>query len=125
VHFSGSNVVHMGDLFFNVGYPFIDLASGGDVGGVIASCKRVLELVPKDAAIIPGHGDATDRAGLEAYIAMLEQSLARVRKAHGEGQTVDAMLASGLLKDFDARWGSFDFVPPKRWIETLVEYVKR
>ena len=125
VWFKGSNVVQMGDLFFNIGYPFIDLASGGDVEGVISSCKKVIELVPADAAVIPGHGDATDIAGLKAYVAMLEQCLARVRKAHAEGQTAEQMLAAGITKDFDARWGQFAFVTPKRWVETLVQYVSK
>ena len=29
VKFSGANVLHMGDTWFNGGYPFIDLANGG------------------------------------------------------------------------------------------------
>lgn len=125
VWFQGSNVVHMGDLFFNIGYPFVDLASGGDVQGVISSCKRVIEMVPADAAVIPGHGDATDVAGLKAYVAMLEECLARVRKAHAAGQTAEQMLAAGITKDFDERWGQFAFVTPKRWVETLAQYVAK
>jgi cyclase len=125
VFFQGSNVVHMGDLFFNIGYPFIDLASGGDVEGVIKSCKQVIELVPADAAVIPGHGDATDVAGLKTYVAMLEECLARVRKAHAEGKTAEQMVGAGLLSDFNARWGKFDFVTPEKWIGTLAEYVAR
>jgi len=125
VWFQGSNVVHMGDLFFNVGYPFIDLDSGGDVEGVIASCKRVLEFVPADAAVIPGHGDATDVAGLMTYVAMLDECLARVRKAHLTGQTVEQMVAADLLKDLNARWGNFAFVTPERWIRTLATYVSQ
>ena len=125
VFFPTSNVVHMGDLFFNIGYPFIDLGSGGDVEGVIKGCKRVIELVPADAAVIPGHGDATDIAGLKAYVAMLEECLARVRKAHAEGKTAEQMVGAGLLADFNPRWGKFDFVTPEKWIKTLAEYVAR
>ena len=29
VHFRKANVVHMGDLFFNGLYPFVDVSSGG------------------------------------------------------------------------------------------------
>ena len=125
VWFRGSNVIQMGDLFFNIGYPFIDLESGGDVEGVIAACKRVLEFVPPDAAVIPGHGNATDVAGLRTYVAMLEECQARVRKAHLAGQTADQMVAADLLKDFNERWGNFAFVTPERFVRTLQAYVSQ
>jgi glyoxylase-like metal-dependent hydrolase (beta-lactamase superfamily II) len=125
VWFVGSNVVHTGDLFFEIGYPFVDLDSGGDVEGVLASCRRVLELVPADVAIIPGHGRPTDVAGLRDYVAMVETCLERVRAARSEGKSVEDMLAEGLLGDLNERWGSFDFVTPERWLRTLAAQVDR
>ena len=125
VWFQGSNVVHMGDLFFNLGYPFIDLDSGGNVEGVIEACRSVMDLVPEDARIIPGHGEATDLAGLEAYVQMIETSLARVRAAHAEGKGAEQILADGTFDDLNPRWGSFAFVPPQRWVETLLAYIQR
>src|ERR1041385_2028919 len=56
IYFTGANVIHMGDLFFNGGFPFIDLSSGGSVDGYVASVAAVLEKAPADAKIIPGHG---------------------------------------------------------------------
>jgi len=41
VHFLKNDVVHMGDIYFNGMYPFIDFASGGSVDGVIAACDKV------------------------------------------------------------------------------------
>ena len=37
IFFPKSNVVHMGDDFVRYGFPFIDLASGGSVEGMIAA----------------------------------------------------------------------------------------
>ncbi len=121
VWFTGSNVVHMGDLFFNVGYPFIDLNSGGDVEGMIDSVRTVLDLVPDDAKVIPGHGEVTDPAGLTAYVEMIEDCLARVRKAVGEGKPV----GPDLVADYNERWGGFAFITPEKWVGTLETYVKR
>jgi cyclase len=56
VQFRKSNVIHMGDAFFNRIYPFIDTSSGGTVGGVIAAAELVLRLADDDTKIIPGHG---------------------------------------------------------------------
>src|SRR5882672_5370105 len=44
VHLKKSDVVHMGDTFFNRLYPFIDTSSNGTVDGVIAAADRVLKL---------------------------------------------------------------------------------
>jgi len=125
VWFPGAKVVHMGDLFFQIGYPFVDLDSGGSVAGVVAACKAVLERIPADAKIIPGHGEVTDAAGLTEYIAMIETSLARVREAVAAGKSVETMLADGIVDDLNARWGGFNFVPPERWVQTLASEVAR
>src|SRR5436309_3516227 len=43
IFFTGSNVVHMGDDFFNGFFPFVDLASGGSVQGMAANVAQVLK----------------------------------------------------------------------------------
>ena len=53
VHFRGSDVIHMGDVFFNGWYPFIDGSSGGSPDGVIAAYDRVLALAGEKTRIIP------------------------------------------------------------------------
>ena len=35
-----NNAVHMGDVFNNTGYPFIDADSGGEIDGMIEFCER-------------------------------------------------------------------------------------
>jgi glyoxylase-like metal-dependent hydrolase (beta-lactamase superfamily II) len=42
VRFVKADVVHMGDLFFNGLYPFIDTGSGGRVDGFVAAADQVL-----------------------------------------------------------------------------------
>ena len=54
VHFRDSNVIHMGDTFFNGFCPFIDGTSGGTPDGVIAAADRVLALADDNTRIIPG-----------------------------------------------------------------------
>ena len=100
VHFTGSNVVHMGDDFFNGGFPFIDLEHGGTVQGYVAAVEKVLATLPAGAKIIPGHGPLGTRTDLEKYLAMLKETTAIVQKAIDEGRTVDQIVAA---KPF-ARW---------------------
>jgi cyclase len=61
VFFTGSNVVHMGDDFFNGMFPFVDLGTGGSVQGLIDNVTRVLAMMPPDAKVIPGHGPGDAR----------------------------------------------------------------
>ena len=56
VRFVKADVVHMGDLFFNGTYPFVDTSSGGRIDGVIAAADRVLALAGPGTRVIPGHG---------------------------------------------------------------------
>lgn len=120
VWFTRANVVHMGDLFFQLGYPFIDLDSGGSVDGLIDAVKRVLDEIPADAKIIPGHGELTDVGGLREYVAMLEQLRDRVQTGLAAGKSAEDLLAAGITAEFDARWGGFAFVPPEKFVRTLV-----
>jgi cyclase len=56
VWFKQANVIHMGDHFFNGAFPYIDIGSGGSVSGVIRNLEQVIQTVPADIKIIPGHG---------------------------------------------------------------------
>ena len=40
VHFTKANVLHMGDVYFNGVYPFIDAGTGGNINGMIDGAAR-------------------------------------------------------------------------------------
>ncbi|NOT30911.1 MAG: MBL fold metallo-hydrolase [Planctomycetes bacterium] len=124
VWFKGSNVVHLGDLYFQLGYPFVDVASGGNVLGLIEGLRGLLPGLPADVRLVPGHGVVTGREGLEEYVKMLETLTARVREHLAEGRDVKAMLAAGVTKDFDPRWGNFAFVPPEKFVASIVDSLR-
>jgi glyoxylase-like metal-dependent hydrolase (beta-lactamase superfamily II) len=56
VWFRNANVLHMGDLFFNGIFPYVDLDNGGSVNGYLTDVAAVIEMIPTDTRIIPGHG---------------------------------------------------------------------
>jgi glyoxylase-like metal-dependent hydrolase (beta-lactamase superfamily II) len=58
VIFRGHNLVHLGDVFNNAGYPFIDADNGGGLNGVIEFCEGVLEQINANTIVVPGHGSA-------------------------------------------------------------------
>ena len=116
--FENANVVHMGDIYFESGYPFIDTERGGNVNGVIAAADAVLEFTDDDTRIMPGHGKITGKKELKAYRDMLADIRDRVQKLIDEGKTLDEIKAAGPSKKYDERWGQ-GFVNPD-YIATFV-----
>jgi cyclase len=111
VWFRDRDAVHLGDIYFNRRYPFIDVDSGGSVDGVIAAVDIVLADVGPTARIIPGHGPLSNREELTAYRDMLAALRVRTAAAIAAGQNVDAFVASRPTEDFDAVWGQGPITP--------------
>lgn len=119
VHFTGSDVVHMGDVFFNGWYPFIDGGSGGTPEGVIAAYDRVLALAGEKTKIIPGHGPLASRADLQLQRDMLATVLLRVKELRRAGRSDSEIRATRPTADFDARYGG-GFIKPDVFVQTLL-----
>lgn len=118
VHFVKSDVIHMGDVYFNGMYPFIDTSSGGTVEGVIAACDQVLVMGSDKTQIIPGHGPLSNKAELKAYRDMLATVTGRIRKMIDEGRKLEDITASKVSAEFDEKWGK-SFIPPAKFAQML------
>lgn len=116
IFFAKSNVVHMGDDYFNGLFPFVDTDSGGSVQGLIDAVAKVLGQVPADAKIIPGHGPLSDVAGLKKFHRMLVETLGIVSKGRKAGKTLEQLQAAGLPEEWKS-WSSF--IDTKGWISSL------
>jgi cyclase len=117
VWFRQANVLHTGDLLFHGTFPFIDLGSGGSVPGVIVNLSRLIDMVPDDVRIIPGHGPLATKEALRDTLQMIRETRAEVMQGLGSGLTVEALVARGLDERW-APWGS-GFINEERWIRTL------
>lgn len=124
VRFTRDNLVHLGDLYFNKFYPFIDISSGGSVDGVIAALDRVLAESNDATRFIPGHGALGSKADLAAYRAMLATIATRIKALVKEGKTLEQALAARPTADFDAVWGK-GFIKPDKMVEMLYQDLKR
>ncbi len=105
VYFMDSNVIHLGDQFFAGRFPFVDVASGGNAVGLRDSIGNVLDRLPEDAKVIPGHGSLSTVDDLKTYHRMLEESVATVKAAKDAGKSVEEIQAAGLSDEW-AGWGS-------------------
>lgn len=105
VIFRGSNAVHLGDVFNNAGYPFIDAGNGGDLDGMIRFCSAVLAEIEAGTTVIPGHGPVTDYRSLADYITMLSTVRERIAMLIEDDADLEAVVAAKPTAEFDERYG--------------------
>jgi len=117
IFFPKSNVVHMGDDFVRYGFPFIDLASGGSVDGMIAAMQEVIPKLPPDVKVIPGHGNVSNLDDVREYVKMLIETRAAVEKGVKQGKTLDQLKQEKVLDPWK-KWNG-DFITTDSFTETL------
>lgn len=117
IFFSKSNVAHMGDDFVTYGFPFIDLAGGGSVEGLIVAMEDSIAKLPADVKVIPGHGPICTLDDVRTYVTMLKDTRAAVDSAMRQGKTLDQMKREKILEPWQ-KW-SGDFISSDAFIETL------
>jgi glyoxylase-like metal-dependent hydrolase (beta-lactamase superfamily II) len=117
IFFTQSKVVHMGDDFVTYGFPFVDVANGGTVGGMIAAVEKVLGMVPADVKVIPGHGPLSTPADVRRFVDMLKDTRALVEQAVRQGKTPAQMKQDRLLAKYEDLGKGF--IKPDAWIDTL------
>ena len=118
VYFRKANVLHTGDLFMSLGYPFVDAGNGGSSEGLIAAQERALALCNAQTRVIPGHGSVVGTAELQAYHDMLVEVRKRISEQVRKGWTVEKVLAAAPSRDFDERWGK-GFVKPEVFVQRI------
>ncbi|MEE2024627.1 MBL fold metallo-hydrolase [Alkalimonas mucilaginosa] len=119
VWFKAANVVHMGDLMFEGRFPFIDTNAGGNLQAYMDVTRHVIASIDANTRVIPGHGELTNRAGLERELRMMEATLAQVQQYKAEGLSLEAIINRGLGEQWqDWHW---NFITEQRWIRTLYQ----
>ena len=117
IYFPQSNVVHMGDDFVTYGFPFIDLAGGGSVEGMIFAAEYVIAKLPADVKVIPGHGAVSNLDDVRRFVAMIKETRGVVEMAIKAGKRLEQMKQEKILEAWK-RW-SGDFISSEAFIETL------
>ncbi|HYS55588.1 MAG TPA: MBL fold metallo-hydrolase [Thermoanaerobaculia bacterium] len=117
IWFTQSNVVHMGDDFFNGTFPFVDIDNGGSVRGLSMNLEAIIAQIRDDTKVIPGHGPLGDKATLRTFAEMIRTSSAAVDAAMRSGKTLDQIKQQKVLDPW-SKWAS-SFITVDRWADTL------
>ena len=104
IYFSSADVLHMGDVFFNKRFPFIDVDLGGSIDGTIAAANLALEMTTEKTKIIPGHGPLASRQDLMDYRDILLTVRNSVAELIGRNCTLEEVLAEKLTESLDETW---------------------
>ncbi|MDJ0842466.1 MAG: MBL fold metallo-hydrolase [Acidobacteriota bacterium] len=105
VHFKNTNALHMGDVFFNGSYPYIDVGSGGSVAGAIKAIDKVLGMIDDNTKIIPGHGPLSNKSELQMTRDMLAGIHEAVKKMVDAGKSLEEVQAAKPTAPWDEKWG--------------------
>jgi len=122
VHFATQNVLAVGDAVSGQGWPVVDWATGGWIGGIVGGLQRLQSLANEETRIVPARGPVLGLADLKAqsemYSTIYDRLTQLLNKGRGPSEAVDAR----PTKEFDAQMGNPDeFV--RRSFESLWAYL--
>jgi glyoxylase-like metal-dependent hydrolase (beta-lactamase superfamily II) len=118
VKFEKANVLHMGDVYFNGLYPFIDLESGGDIDGFLAAIRTGVEMSDADTLVVPGHGPVSNRAELAAYGDMLQRYRDAIAAMKRDGKSLQQVIAARPTAATDEALGKA-FIKPDQLVTSI------
>jgi cyclase len=121
--FPKSKVVHMGDTYMTISYPFADISSGGNFDGFISTSDKVVGMSDATTKIIPGHGPLSSKAELKAWHDMLVEIRTAVKKQADAGKSVDAIKQAKPTAKWDEKWGG-KFIKGDQVIEFAFAAIK-
>ena len=125
VFFRRSDVVSTGDLFTPSAYPFIDVARGGSVKGLLEGLNRILDItIPAEkqeggTMVIPGHGRLCDEADVVEYRDMVTIVRDRVQDMVKKGKSLAEVKAARPTLDYDPLYAPGNTADAERFIDGI------
>ena len=113
VYFNKSNVLHMGDVYFNGMFPFVDVPNGGSINGLLKAVSKAIKLSDHETKIIPGHGKVSNKEELISYYTMINTIRDRVADAKHKGQTLEELDIAAIGAGYEKLDG---FIPTKAFV---------
>lgn len=107
VHFTESDVLHVGDSWWNGYFPFIDYSTGGSIDGAIRGAEANVARVTEKTIVIPGHGPIGNRAQLIEFRDMLHDVREKVAALKKQGKSQEEVVAARPTAAYDQKWGGF------------------
>jgi len=121
VYFENENVLHIGDIIFADMFPFVDVDHGGSVFKMRDNILSLIEMMPEDVTIIPGHGRNYSVADASKYCEMIEKTTTIVNESIEKGMSLEEMKQDEILSE----WSEWDKgFTCNDWIEMIFKSKK-
>jgi glyoxylase-like metal-dependent hydrolase (beta-lactamase superfamily II) len=122
VYFAKQNVLAVGDVLSNQGWPAVDWQTGGWIGGMAGALQRLQTIANDQTRIVPGRGPVMSVADLKTQATMYATIYDRLTTMLNKGRGPSEAVAAKPTKEFDAQMGNPDeFV--RRAFESLWAYL--
>jgi glyoxylase-like metal-dependent hydrolase (beta-lactamase superfamily II) len=122
VYFPKQNVLAVGDVVSNQGWPVVDWTSGGWIGGIVGALQRLQTVANAQTRIVQARGPVLGLTELKAQADMYVQIFERLSTMLNKGRGPTEAVAAKPTKEFDDRMGNPDeFV--RRAFESLWAYL--
>jgi cyclase len=105
VYFKKANVVETGDAFVSSGLPGSSRTEGGTMVGVVDELRKIIELIPADAKVVPGHGPQASMSDVRHSLQVLEGMQNVIAFQVRAGRTLDEILKMDLLNPWKDYFG--------------------
>lgn len=97
VYLTKSNLVHMGGIFFNGRYPYIDLPSGGSITPYITAQKQILTNINEETKMFRVRGTLTPCKLLSYDSDVLTYLKTQIKKGIKDGESRKDMKNNSLI----------------------------
>jgi glyoxylase-like metal-dependent hydrolase (beta-lactamase superfamily II) len=103
VSFTEHDILAVGDYYRGIGYPFVDLKSGGTLQGILDGLGATIGRCGPNTKVIPGHGPVTDRNALVAQRDLILAVRDKVAALVAQNKSLEEVIAAKPTADFDAQ----------------------
>ena len=120
VHFTKSGVVSTGALCTGMHFPSVD--RGGDALKYAATVQRLIDMLPADVVLVPGHGKNCTMEEEREFQDMLVKTIEIVKNGLASGKDVATLQSEKVLKD----WAAYEGGPitSDQWIQYIAYFVQ-
>jgi cyclase len=125
VYFRGSDVISTGDIFDMTTFPYIDMAKGGTIQGILAALNRLDDMAEAEfrteggTLFVPGHGRIGDLADLAYYRDMVTIIRDRVQWMMKKDMSLAQIKAAKPTEDWDGRFGKNPNWTPDMFVDAI------
>jgi len=124
IKFEKANVLFIGDFYRNYGYPYIDIANGGSLQGMLEGLDVTMTSADADTTLVPGHGTLIKRDAIVPYRDMILAVADTVRAMIAQGKSLQEVLAAKVTAPYDAKVAGGTDASADRFVSAVYQELK-